>query len=1286
MAEQRPKNTRAKNNAMPPSQKTLRSQEMSRLKTRIAQLAEELKNTKQVSKFVYNHIKKRAASFKPNQHIKHLAKYEEQANHIKDDRVAFAKTKKAFLGYKPMMVNVLFKVFVFAEKKNVRFGPIKHKTQNRVLSAHEYISDFRDGVFVAEKRWRNVIMPRPFFNAQNKEEVTIETAGIITNKIRRVTEFLSDLDKIQPSADIFTSSIYRIMESKDVYLVIDAIEDIPRFEGMTPEPTEEQLRNQADSKVKRMASTFLVYNINELADKFGDLIKRTEEHVGSLSCFPDAILNTWAATYSTYYKKKQLNKKVLWEIVHGDVPYNESDPFPLSWTQAEKVFEYLGVAVKMVNKDGIVEAEYAPTKQNTHLRRTLCIMRKDGHAYEIASTDVKTSLSLKEFTQSMNVLKTSNKYNQISGQVNVIGVISSIDEMVKHVVAVHREQQKKKKQLRDGDIAVRFIWNCEDLKVVLRHLIFNENYIPHISMDGCEVDQIVIKVENISIYLSAIKVSMDTIKTDDFINMSDEEAKRYQDVKQRFLSKITAPKHKSKYTPQFHKMLTTYTRAAITKALEKFDGECVGLDMVKCYPFLLLILEYLPVFNDDFVKYDGHDITREEKYTMYYVERLNTPTNANEHILMDKKYDVVFGFTLRKILKTTLKVRVKSFVRPYKLVPNFMREEIQRVAKDDLLNEKVMKQILLEGLGMLGKLYNGKTRSSIHETLQDAHVYAKSVNGDVSRLGFGRIEPQADDIIRYEKSLYIVTQKSVSVLSEGYKAIQHLIYDLCRYKLSSIAVDVEKKGCTVRAIKTDCLVVSNEDAEKLDYPWKEDINGKDIKNFGRVKKEAVGVFPKYKEEQVNGVRWTKAFPSPTKPNVYTMKNEYDMMEAFDKIDENKNIHIGADHAGSGKSLIGLSYIVEKYLKPIIASDSGADKKAIKKEFKAKHMIACPQNAQACDIMSKKIEEFNAKGFNACTLYVLCDARLNDDGSVEQCGGRSDSYDIVLLEEVGQYTVQEWNMLREYIKAHPDTKFISNGDINQCAPVEEDFNKYVNAKTYYQQIIDNMFPNQIFLKEPKRYSSPELKKKAIELHADIFINNMNIQSVLKKYAKPMTLNKIPKDALIITYLQDTRHKMNKFMQEKLHPNSKYYVGLELKANTRINLVIDDTGGERFKIQKNFICKILEINENNLIILEPLSKLKLILPSINYNNFSLPYANTGHSQQGRSVDKPVVIFDSTFKHVTKEWLYVALTRNRNLEVYYHNGETANSTMEQGYLRMKIDGYKRQDIEANIKFDDE
>ena len=93
-----------------------------------------------------------------------------------------------------------------------------------------------------------------------------------------------------------------------------------------------------------------------------------------------------------------------------------------------------------------------------------------------------------------------------------------------------------------------------------------------------------------------------------------------------------------------------------------------------------------------------------------------------------------------------------------------------------------------------------------------------------------------------------------------------------------------------------------------------------------------------------------------------------------------------------------------------------------------------------------------------------------------------------------------------------------------------------------------------------------------------------------------------------------------------------------------------------------------------------------------NFILPYCGTGHSVQGITKECDITIFDATSNKVSDKWLWVALTRNRDLDkvFFYVPPSKENSLNNESYVKKYIArcriSHKANDQYRNRKFKDE
>ena len=129
--------------------------------------------------------------------------------------------------------------------------------------------------------------------------------------------------------------------------------------------------------------------------------------------------------------------------------------------------------------------------------------------------------------------------------------------------------------------------------------------------------------------------------------------------------------------------------------------------------------------------------------------------------------------------------------------------------------------------------------------------------------------------------------------------------------------------------------------------------------------------------------------------------------------------------------------------------------------------------------------------------------------------------------------------------------------------------------------------------------------------------------------------------------------------------------------------------------NFRYEIVNIHyeeKNDFVELENIkTKQRQATTMYNLRNcFIFAYCYTAHSKQGCSVDGDIVIYDWMRSYASMKWLYTALTRSRDLDrvkFYRYDVGTEITDYEiDQYLNKKIQGYKRQDRDANREIDDD
>jgi len=162
-----------------------------------------------------------------------------------------------------------------------------------------------------------------------------------------------------------------------------------------------------------------------------------------------------------------------------------------------------------------------------------------------------------------------------------------------------------------------------------------------------------------------------------------------------------------------------------------------------------------------------------------------------------------------------------------------------------------------------------------------------------------------------------------------------------------------------------------------------------------------------------------------------------------------------------------------------------------------------------------------------------------------------------------------------------------------------------------------------------------------------------------------------NSVCLTYLQETRRKVNDFIHKKKNPEMpKYFVGMIVKAKTHM-------GKGKSKIHVNCDFRITDLTEEK-VELTGGDTVATLNRSVLDTHFALPYARTVHSIQGKSFQEDTVIFDAYFYRAMLDWIFVALTRNRSGNVFVCT-DIKSVTLDTTRYPAMIDGYKDQDRTA-------
>ena len=965
-------------------------------------------------------------------------------------------------------------------------------------------------------------------------------------------------------------------------------------------------------------------------------------------CMWNCILNEFKESYDKKHKKKPLSYETIAEII-------EKEPGEACWDDFIPLFEKLGTKIVMLNNQKEIEAEFTPEKQNSHLKRTLIMVRHDGHTYQVQDSDIKISITKTEERETPDFLTyISDKYPEVQ-KYQLNGVVGSLDEL-------------RKKALDCKDDLQVYVWSGDSLIESFSHLWFNEGVQARPTFCLGNITRLEIPFGDKTLVVRMPSQKPDVIPEleRDTPEVIEHFEALYHQTRESLLNKTAQRGYLSKYSDDLMDVFSDSAllgtpRDGLFFSGEKAPEEAVGLDMVKCYPSILCKLKNIGIFGkfDSWEIYDGHSL---EDTTLY---------QFGNGVCR-------FGVGVSKSLLTQAKP--VSFIRPHRRKNNNLGASIKKVLTDDILSEKRKKQICLMAIGCLGKRYRSKNVFEVFEDKNEALRYAD------------KHDCNTDESFYEMEHLYVVHLFSRGEMSEGFQVIQKMIYDVCNKHLEDTIDELSAKGITALGYKTDSIFVSKEDADKLDYPWAyPDPCWKDI---GKIKKEKKTDAKKMKVFKPITYKLLKVKPIP-EPEVFTLTDEYDENEAFQIIESTitttidyENPTITYDPADPGDWEDGYVKTEYKYKKPlytpinITAEDAGSGKTYMAIQYAIRtgkrFIVACFSNVQA-----RKLKK---DGHPATTLYNLCGKKPGDeDGS-----SVSLPYDIVIIDELGMFGSTQRLMIERLMTKNTNIQFIATEDLFQLPPIEYNWNP--TNKNWYKKVSNSLFPININLTIPKRFDDPakvkQLKKDLFGASGDSF----NIDDYAKKITVDQAIQMyspaqgsaagefVP--PMYVSYTNEVRHEIN----EKIHNNSSYFVkGQQYIAKCSFGAVVNactyqlvDFDEAVIELRDEFDEATIEVPRFTRAGVDRLSKEFL----------SLTYVMTCHSQQGSSITGNVVIFEAELSYVSKNWLYVALTRARSQDKVYYVADAQRSNPTDftniEYMRKKLIGYQTQDRKAKRKYE--
>ena len=497
-----------------------------------------------------------------------------------------------------------------------------------------------------------------------------------------------------------------------------------------------------------------------------------------------------------------------------------------------------------------------------------------------------------------------------------------------------------------------------------------------------------------------------------------------------------------------------------------------------------------------------------------------------------------------------------------------------------------------------------------------------------------------------ESLYYVLNISDTSELRNGFKYIKELLLQHHNYKMQCDYQKLVDNDIKVLSVKSDAFVVQCSGFNKWSLrktqevlEFNDGIGGwRMAKSHDQIHHTGTQLFEQKSCEYVE-------IPIIKSKRINVM-DEYDENELVDLVEKHRVVMIKAKFAGAGKSTICKN--MERL-----------------KGYKVLFVVPTNNLGLECDVESITVNKFFS--------IAIGDEQL---GKFDFSG-----FDVIVFDEICFNNSYVLAKIKDFVDQNWKDKFIlATGDAKQLAPIKALTNTKKH-EVYMNECIDTIFPQHIYLEECKRLGEKD-RDKLKSIFYDIFERRLDLIDVINKYFEYTT--DIAGTESNIAYLNNTCREVSKQIRKRQGKKSEFEIG-------EIMICREYRKTKTYKLNVNFRYEIISITDPWITIANIKTKEEIVLHvGILRSHFIFAFCFTCHSVQGCSIDDDVTIFDWNHHLISREWLWTAITRARDLnrvKFYKYSSdlnEEFNEKCVENYFQRKVVAYKEQDRKANRTID--
>ena len=458
---------------------------------------------------------------------------------------------------------------------------------------------------------------------------------------------------------------------------IESIEDVSDVGARDMDIREERLRDGSNMSIyHRYIETEIDGEYHTIKEALENRRYRENE------CWINAFVDTFEGTELMRQKRGKLAKTLTREKVLEllNMSENEFVEEGASINQMEVVFKHFNIPVRLYDFCNHLIFRYDPVKRTEYRVKTFVALVKNNHIYTI-NFDLN-SLSKKADVENFEFNISQNYYISDKDEPIKYKAFDNVDE----ILEMNEENEYHLIQI-DNDMA----------KVL--HQLKSARYEPYVKYQVGMISEIKVRFrfkklkKTIHYNIVAQNLSKQTVHSEVIAN-NEEMYNRMTEEMFNFNKAMFKENHKSKYSEVDVKILDE-CRTIVPNGYFNQDVKMKHLRQVdenKAFTNAGGKIKEIPVFNefDIWRKYMGENINKLHCLTLYLVEV------DKGNIFFNKKFNLVYGKFLMKLLNKNVEIKIHYYKQPSKIMKVNYKKIIDalwkaKISEDEIIDKQCKK-------------------------------------------------------------------------------------------------------------------------------------------------------------------------------------------------------------------------------------------------------------------------------------------------------------------------------------------------------------------------------------------------------------------------------------------------------------------------------------------------------------------------------------------------------------------------------------------------------------------